>query len=214
MRQHAWIKCPSCARTETTLHVLKAGRCDRYQPHPCCADASSLQDPAIWGIPPFFVERGPRPVHSGAVNSFDFHAPTTSRNAMRVLRALQVRKSILLEGSPGVGKTALVSALAKAAGDSPPSASLLLCVHSIWRVVISAHSLFMASGLEKFSCSLKGLYKDFCSKSFVGMKLIPRHPLLQQRMHRGLRSVLTPACCASSLDAWINAKENVFAHGL
>lgn len=53
---------------------------------------------------------------------------------MRVLRALQVRKSILLEGSPGVGKTALVSALAKAAGDPPlsdPSRGLLLCLHNI-----------------------------------------------------------------------------------
>ncbi|RZM20684.1 MAG: AAA family ATPase [Pedobacter sp.] len=39
---------------------------------------------------------------------------------MRVLRALQVRKSILLEGSPGVGKTALIAALAKAAGNLTP----------------------------------------------------------------------------------------------
>ena len=36
---------------------------------------------------------------------------------MRVLRALQVCKSILLEGSPGVGKTALIEALATAAGN-------------------------------------------------------------------------------------------------
>ncbi|CAG8983421.1 hypothetical protein HYALB_00000589 [Hymenoscyphus albidus] len=45
---------------------------------------------------------------------FAFHAPTTKMNAMRVLRALQVQKPILIEGSPGVGKTTLIAALARA----------------------------------------------------------------------------------------------------
>ena len=43
-------------------------------------------------------------------------APTTCMNAQRVLRALQLNRPILLEGSPGVGKTSLVAAIAKAAG--------------------------------------------------------------------------------------------------
>jgi midasin len=47
---------------------------------------------------------------------FTFLAPTTGLNASRVLRGLQLNKPILLEGSPGVGKTSLVAALAKAAG--------------------------------------------------------------------------------------------------
>lgn len=47
---------------------------------------------------------------------FTFLAPTTKSNAMRVVRALQLRKPILLEGSPGVGKTTLVTALASATG--------------------------------------------------------------------------------------------------
>lgn len=47
---------------------------------------------------------------------FALHAPTTATNAMRVVRALQVSKPILLEGSPGVGKTSLVAALAAATG--------------------------------------------------------------------------------------------------
>ncbi|KAI0022098.1 hypothetical protein F4780DRAFT_246263 [Xylariomycetidae sp. FL0641] len=47
---------------------------------------------------------------------FALHAPTTKLNAMRIVRALQVQKPILLEGSPGVGKTTLVSALARACG--------------------------------------------------------------------------------------------------
>ncbi|PQE19082.1 hypothetical protein CJF30_00007426 [Rutstroemia sp. NJR-2017a BBW] len=45
---------------------------------------------------------------------FAFDAPTTKMNAMRVLRALQVQKPILIEGSPGVGKTTLIAALARA----------------------------------------------------------------------------------------------------
>ncbi|KXJ94663.1 hypothetical protein Micbo1qcDRAFT_132688 [Microdochium bolleyi] len=47
---------------------------------------------------------------------FALHAPTTKLNAMRIIRALRVQKPILLEGSPGVGKTTLVSALARACG--------------------------------------------------------------------------------------------------
>ncbi len=42
--------------------------------------------------------------------------PQQHSNAFRVLRALQLPKAILLEGSPGVGKTTLVQAIARAAG--------------------------------------------------------------------------------------------------
>ncbi|KAF3354041.1 putative RING finger protein [Verticillium dahliae VDG1] len=45
-----------------------------------------------------------------------FNAPTTRLNLMRVLRSLQMQKPILLEGSPGVGKTTLVAALASTCG--------------------------------------------------------------------------------------------------
>ncbi len=48
--------------------------------------------------------------------SFNFNAPTTQDNATRVIRACQLPKPLLLEGSPGVGKTSLVTALAAAAG--------------------------------------------------------------------------------------------------
>ncbi|KAM7223879.1 hypothetical protein V8F06_000895 [Rhypophila decipiens] len=46
----------------------------------------------------------------------EFLVPTTKMNAMRVIRALQGTKPILLEGNPGVGKTTLVTALARACG--------------------------------------------------------------------------------------------------
>ncbi|KAJ9652871.1 AAA ATPase midasin, partial [Neophaeococcomyces mojaviensis] len=43
-------------------------------------------------------------------------APTTLKNAMRIVRALQTSRPLLLEGNPGVGKTAIVSSLAKICG--------------------------------------------------------------------------------------------------
>ncbi len=51
-----------------------------------------------------------------ADSTFSFEPPTTKINAMRVVRAMQLTKPVLLEGSPGVGKTALVTAIADAVG--------------------------------------------------------------------------------------------------
>jgi midasin len=48
--------------------------------------------------------------------SFSLEAPTTRSNAMRIVRALQLSKPILIEGNPGVGKTTLITAIAKATG--------------------------------------------------------------------------------------------------
>ena len=47
---------------------------------------------------------------------FSFEPPTTLGNAVRIARALQLPKPILIEGNPGVGKTTLVQALASAIG--------------------------------------------------------------------------------------------------
>ncbi|KAJ9639422.1 AAA ATPase midasin [Coniosporium tulheliwenetii] len=64
-------------------------------------------------IGPFSVPRSP----SATVDArFTSSAPTTMSNLMRVARALQLTKPVLLEGNPGVGKTTLVTALAKAVG--------------------------------------------------------------------------------------------------
>ncbi|CAG8485903.1 6023_t:CDS:10 [Diversispora eburnea] len=67
-----------------------------------------------FGIHPFFILRGPLGVQD---ISFNLQTPITAENCFRILRAMQVRKSILLEGSPGVGKTSLITALANASGN-------------------------------------------------------------------------------------------------
>ncbi|KAF9575027.1 AAA ATPase midasin [Mortierella alpina] len=68
-------------------------------------------DNGEFGISPFFIKKGELEEQK---IKFTLLAPTTTDNAMRVLRAMQLRKPILLEGSPGVGKTSLISALATA----------------------------------------------------------------------------------------------------
>lgn len=58
------------------------------------------------------------PINSSSENeskklSFNLQAPTSAMNAMRVLRGMVIKKPILLEGDPGVGKSSLIDALAK-----------------------------------------------------------------------------------------------------
>ncbi|XP_076823935.1 midasin-like isoform X3 [Clavelina lepadiformis] len=65
-----------------------------------------------FGVVPFSIFTGSDV--SQEDSQFAFTAHTTSINALRVLRALQLSRPILLEGSPGGGKTSLVSAIAKA----------------------------------------------------------------------------------------------------
>jgi midasin len=78
--------------------------------------SSSLLAPRdMFGIHPFYIPKGNKPPVS---SSFALAAPTTSRNALRILRAMQLSKPVLLEGSPGVGKTSLVAALAAASSHS------------------------------------------------------------------------------------------------
>ena len=54
--------------------------------------------------------------HSRGETALNLDAPTTFGNALRVARALQLGKPILIEGNPGVGKTSLVTALAQLVG--------------------------------------------------------------------------------------------------
>lgn len=64
----------------------------------------------LFGVKPFYIEMGSS---SEECSEFSFSAPTSAYNTLRLLRGMQLNKAILLEGSPGVGKTSLVVALAK-----------------------------------------------------------------------------------------------------
>ena len=65
-------------------------------------------------VGPFSIPRSPVP--GGHEQEFSFLAPTTCSNVAKMLRALQISKPLLLEGSPGIGKTSLVQALAARVG--------------------------------------------------------------------------------------------------
>lgn len=80
-------------------------------------DSIKLADIVIseksWGIRPFFIELG---AEKSVTPHYTFRTATTARNLYKILRGMQVKKPILLEGSPGVGKTTIVHALANAVG--------------------------------------------------------------------------------------------------
>ncbi|KAM9495289.1 midasin [Clarias gariepinus] len=83
-------------------------------------DTGLLREPRwgddFFGIEPFYILADPES-ESRSVSDYALGAGTTAVNTMRILRALKLQRPILLEGSPGVGKTSLVAALAKASGN-------------------------------------------------------------------------------------------------
>ena len=64
-------------------------------------------------VPPFAIKKNK---NVSTRCDYIFDTVTTTSNILKILRALQIQKPILLEGSPGIGKSSLVEALAKKIG--------------------------------------------------------------------------------------------------
>ncbi|XP_056015325.1 midasin-like isoform X2 [Ostrea edulis] len=77
-------------------------------------DGTVKLNPEAFCILPYSIRRGEK--ESCLDDKYALQAPTTCVNAQRLLRGLQLPRPLLLEGSPGVGKTSLVAAIARAAG--------------------------------------------------------------------------------------------------
>ncbi|KAJ3742338.1 hypothetical protein DFH05DRAFT_1526869 [Lentinula detonsa] len=103
--------------SEMTLKQIKlaaVARLNEIVPCPSSAPFSPIYDPSIsYRLGSFVIPRDPKTAQR---QTFNFQAPTSQANAMRVVRACQLAKPILLEGSPGVGKTSLITALAQVSG--------------------------------------------------------------------------------------------------
>lgn len=59
----------------------------------------------------------PRDFEKSKLSSHIFETPSVTSNAFKVVRGLQIKKPVLLEGPPGAGKSALIQALALATGN-------------------------------------------------------------------------------------------------
>ena len=91
---------------------------------------SMLEEHSVWGIAPFYLMIHPKKnamalkksklIIENPSGDFSLSAPTVMENAHRVLRAMQLaHRPILLEGDPGVGKTSLITAMARGTGNEP-----------------------------------------------------------------------------------------------
>lgn len=63
----------------------------------------------------FCLTKGPLPILDSQ-KDFVLEAPTVSKNILKIVRAMQLDRPILLEGDPGAGKTSIITALAKLTG--------------------------------------------------------------------------------------------------
>ncbi|KAK6587902.1 hypothetical protein RS030_81186 [Cryptosporidium xiaoi] len=65
---------------------------------------------------PFYVKRNTININNDNKLNFTFESETTLRNMSSIIRSMSILKPILLQGSPGIGKTAIILTLSKIVG--------------------------------------------------------------------------------------------------
>ncbi|XP_076884991.1 midasin-like [Bidens hawaiensis] len=151
--------------------------------------SNGMEIDSSFGIHPFYIEKGENRLRT---EGFEFMAPTTRRNSLRVLRAMQLKKPVLLEGSPGVGKTSLILALGKFSG------------HSVVRINLSEQTDMM---------DLLG--SDLPVESDEGMQFAWSDGILLQAIKAGSWVLLdelnlAPQSVLEGLNAILDHREEVF----
>lgn len=93
-------------RQEAEIEISKTTSFDDIQQE---SFSSIHNSPSYVSVGPFDILKGSAAFENH--QAYNYVAPTTLSNIGRLSRACQLDRAILLEGSPGVGKTSLVSAL-------------------------------------------------------------------------------------------------------
>ncbi|RWS31507.1 midasin-like protein [Leptotrombidium deliense] len=76
----------------------------------------NIDSEIYFGISPFYISKHEKWNRVEQKENFVFDSANATSNTLKLLRAMQISKPLLLEGAPGVGKTSLVQAVAKLTG--------------------------------------------------------------------------------------------------
>ncbi|KAI9443340.1 midasin [Lactarius indigo] len=119
----AWVTFSNSMLDSTATKTMPLDEIFHHAAHMACLDGlgslpalSGFSSAALHTYAQLGVFAIPRGTKKPVRYAYNIQAPTTRDNIMRLLRASQVTKPILLEGSPGVGKTSLITTLANLCG--------------------------------------------------------------------------------------------------